>query len=138
MRASKKPRNQPDKRQKESRGAADNDHESAVAISQTEHWSGPLPSPEALSRFNEVVENGAERIMRGWEIESDHRRAMENAAVRAEIWERIIARVSAAAFAFGALALSAYAASIDQATVASVVGGSTIAAVVAAMVYTRR
>lgn len=41
-------------------------------------WTGPLPSPDALERFNQVVEGGAERIVRMAEQEGKHRRRLEN------------------------------------------------------------
>ncbi|WP_390888754.1 DUF2335 domain-containing protein [Devosia neptuniae] len=40
-------------------------------------WAGPLPPPAILDGFNHVAENGAERIFKQWETESEHRRMME-------------------------------------------------------------
>jgi uncharacterized membrane protein len=40
-------------------------------------FSGPLPHPEMLQRYNEIVPNGAERIMAQFEQQSAHRRALE-------------------------------------------------------------
>ena len=36
-------------------------------------WQGPLPSPEAVKQFDEIVESGAERIFRMAELEQQHR-----------------------------------------------------------------
>jgi uncharacterized membrane protein len=36
-------------------------------------WAGPLPSPEALEKFGEIVPNGAERVIRMAEAEQAHR-----------------------------------------------------------------
>lgn len=41
-------------------------------------WIGPLPSPEALERFNHVIPGGAERILRMTEGQAKHRRKLEN------------------------------------------------------------
>jgi len=41
------------------------------------HFSGPLPPPEALARYNDVVPNGAERIFAMVERQSAHRESLE-------------------------------------------------------------
>lgn len=51
----------------------------------TQNWSGPLPPPEALARFDEIIPNGAERILRMTEQEQAHRLASESAALDANI-----------------------------------------------------
>ena len=44
-------------------------------------WSGPLPAPADLLAFDEIIQNGAERIMRMSELEQQHRIAMESLEV---------------------------------------------------------
>ena len=46
-------------------------------------WVGPLPPPSVLSGFNEVIENGAERIFQMAEKEQIHRISYENAELEA-------------------------------------------------------
>jgi uncharacterized membrane protein len=50
-----------------------------------QNWSGPLPPPEALARFDQIIPNGAERILRMTEQEQAHRLATESAALNANI-----------------------------------------------------
>ena len=58
----------------------------SVAAAQIEKsFSGPLPPPEILVRYNEAVPNGAERIIVMAEKQSDHRMQLENQVVRADI-----------------------------------------------------
>ena len=47
---------------------------------QQESWSGPLPPPDVLLEYN-FVENGAERIFRMAERQSEHRMRMEDKAL---------------------------------------------------------
>ena len=54
-------------------------------ISIKQSFSGPLPPPEVLGRYSEVVENGAERIMRKFEKQTDHRMELENFAIKNQI-----------------------------------------------------
>lgn len=44
-------------------------------------FSGPLPPPEVLARYNEVVPNGAERILAMAERQSAHRESLESRVV---------------------------------------------------------
>lgn len=57
-----------------------------IAVSR-QQWSGPLPPPEALARFNEIVPNGAERIFKMAEDEQAHRITSENTGLVASIAE---------------------------------------------------
>lgn len=98
-------------------------------------WSGPLPSSESIDRFNQVADHGGDRIIAEWEAEAAHRRAFERRALTAEITERILGRIFAFVFAMGALGTAAWCAYLGHPGAASVIGGATIAAVVAALVY---
>lgn len=44
---------------------------------QQEHYSGPLPHPDALARYDEIVPGAAERIIRMAEKEMEHRHENE-------------------------------------------------------------
>lgn len=45
-------------------------------------WSGPLPAPADLLAFNQIIQNGAERIMQMTELEQKHRISMESIQVK--------------------------------------------------------
>lgn len=47
-------------------------------------WQGPLPPPNVVKAFDNVVENGAERIFRMAEKEQEHRHRMEGLQADAE------------------------------------------------------
>lgn len=101
-------------------------------------WAGPLPPPQLLRQFDDVVADGAERIMRQWEGESGHRRAMERR--EAEIFARadLLGRLFAFAFVLLALAVTAVAITHAQPFVAAILGGTTIASIVWAFLRTHR
>lgn len=44
---------------------------------QQMQWSGPLPPPAALEKFNEIIPNGADRIVKMAEAEQLHRHEYE-------------------------------------------------------------
>ncbi len=50
-------------------------------ISASYSFSGPLPPPELLARYNDVVPNGAERIMQMAEHQQTHRQDLEKTVI---------------------------------------------------------
>lgn len=50
-----------------------------------QQWAGPLPPPGALSQFDSIIPNGAERIMAMVEREQQHRIDQESAILEATI-----------------------------------------------------
>jgi uncharacterized membrane protein len=58
-------------------------HNQGQMLSQ--QWSGPLPPPAALDQFNQIIPNGAERIMAMVEREQEHRISGEKAILQATI-----------------------------------------------------
>jgi len=51
------------------------------AVTQSISFSGPLPPPGLLKQYNDVIPNGAERIMAMAERQSAHREALEDKVV---------------------------------------------------------
>jgi uncharacterized membrane protein len=103
-----------------------------------EAWVGPLPPPQFLQQFDDVVDNGAERIMRQWEKESDHRREMERQEMRVFTRADLLGRLFSFAFVLAALAVTIVAILFDQPWVAAILGGTTIASIVWAFMKTHR
>lgn len=56
----------------------------ALSVRQETRHSGPLPSPEMLSHCNEIIPNGAERIMAMAEAQSAHRKELEKMVVTSQ------------------------------------------------------
>jgi len=48
-------------------------------------FSGPLPLPNLIARYNEIIPNGAERIMAMAERQSAHREQMEARVVNGNV-----------------------------------------------------
>lgn len=58
-------------------------------VSRCKTHSGPLPAPEDLAIYNQVIPNGAERIMQMAEKQIDHRMKMERVTIPWEIVQNI-------------------------------------------------
>ena len=61
----------------------------AVSIQQTKQelsiHSGPLPTPEQLIKYNEATPNAADRIIKMAEKQLDHRKHLEEMAIRTQV-----------------------------------------------------
>jgi uncharacterized membrane protein len=87
-----------------------------------------------LADFDDVVKNGAERIMTAWESETAHRQGLERRNLRYSALDAILGKVFALIFVLVALGVSAYAASIGAELLGVVLGGGVIGSVVWAFV----
>ena len=77
----------------------------AIAVQRTEHFSGPLPRPDHLEQYAVLIENGAERIMKQSEDQTDHRIRSERNIVNWTLFQSIIGQLIAAALAVAAMYL---------------------------------
>jgi uncharacterized membrane protein len=56
-----------------------------TTVTQSVSFSGPLPPPGLLAKYNEVIPNGAERIMAMAERQSAHRESLEAKVVEGNV-----------------------------------------------------
>jgi uncharacterized membrane protein len=56
-----------------------------AAVTQAVSFSGPLPHPALLAKYNEVIPDGAERIMAMAERQSVHRESLESQVVAGNV-----------------------------------------------------
>jgi uncharacterized membrane protein len=95
-------------------------------------WQAPIPPPEIVRGYNEVIENGAERLFAQFETEATERRALTRRGQTHNFVIQLVARLFALIFALSALGVAAYALSLGHEIAATVIGGASIAMVVAA------
>lgn len=58
---------------------------SSLTQVQAEFFSGPIPPPSYLARYNDVVPNGADRIISMAERQSVHRESLETTVVNGNV-----------------------------------------------------
>lgn len=58
-----------------------------IRVAQLQQWSGPLPAPADLEKFNQIIPNGADRIVAMAEKEQEHRIEYEKVGLSATISE---------------------------------------------------
>jgi uncharacterized membrane protein len=55
-----------------------------ITLFRLDHYQGPIPPPELLAKFNDLVPNGAERIFCQFEAQSEHRRSLEKLVITSD------------------------------------------------------
>lgn len=71
------------------------DEEEAEIITRASSWSGPLPSPDSLREFEEIVPGSADRLITMVEKQGNHRMEIEKRVVDGEskrAWVDLLAR----------------------------------------------
>jgi len=56
-----------------------------VATTTAQHFSGPLPPPQILEKYNQVVPDAADRIIAMAESQSKHRQQLEIKVIESEV-----------------------------------------------------
>jgi len=62
-------------------------------------FSGPLPPPEVLARYNEIVPNAADRILVMAEKQAEHRQFLERTVIKSDTRQSIVGLTLAAVLA---------------------------------------
>jgi uncharacterized membrane protein len=101
-----------------------------VLHAESTSFSGPIPPPGILEKYNEIIPNGAERIMAMAEKQSAHRESIEKRVIDGEVASQT--RGSWFAFIITVLAISGGVFLIEQGKSAS--GLTTIITSVAGLV----
>lgn len=104
-----------------------------TGVSQS--FSGPLPHPEILRKFDEVVPGAAERIIKMAEDQSFHRKELEKKVIDSDIarskWGQILGFV----IAIAGLGVSAIVAVYGNAIVGGIISVGTLASLVGVFMY---
>ena len=61
--------------------------------------SGPIPPPQILQQYNNIVPDAAERIIRMAEKQSDHRMALENKVVNSNLVKSYLGMIAGSSIA---------------------------------------
>lgn len=106
----------------------------AIAIQIASYVRGPLPPPDVLGKYGDAVEDGAERIFRQYELQSDHRMRLENYVIREELRQSFRGQILGFILSIFGLMLSGVLACLGHEIIAGILGGSTIVSLTAVFV----
>lgn len=102
----------------------------SLLYQQIQHFSGPLPSPEMLKKYNEILPNAAERVFRMAEKAQDHYEETEKKLVDLEIKKVPKGQNHAFMIAITGIVGAVICAFLGQVTIGSIIGGATLISVV--------
>lgn len=75
-----------------------------VVEQRLEHYSGPIPHPDVLAKYGEIVPNMPERLLAKFEQQADHRMALERLVIAGDVKRANWGLVSAVVFGLCVLA----------------------------------
>ena len=101
-------------------------------------FSGPIPPPELLAGYNNVLTNGAERIVSMAERQSNHRMQLENHVIKEELRQSEKGQNFALAIAILGLILASGLAILGHETIAGIFGTTTIVGLVTVFVIGKK
>lgn len=98
-------------------------------------WSGPLPSPQTLKEYNQVIPNMAERILDSFESQTKHRIQIEKEIVFSRSENMKKGQLFAFIIAMCLIILSLYCVYVSAYWLAGTICGTTITAYASAFIY---
>lgn len=94
-----------------------------IAVSHQEHFSGPLPPPFVLQKYNDVVPGAAERILMMAEQQSKHRMELEKKVIESDIQKSNLGQRFAFVIVVLGLLIAAYLGVNGHEVAAAAIGG---------------
>jgi uncharacterized membrane protein len=101
-------------------------------------YSGPIPHPDIAKGWNDIVENGAERIMKQAETQLNHRIELEDFAVREQHRQSSRGQLFGLIIALVCIGAATFLSINGHDVVAGLIGGSTILGLVTVFVTGKR
>lgn len=108
-----------------------------LVVSQHMH-AGPIPDPETLFRYNEIIPNGADRIMSMAENQQKHRLDIEKRVVRSNNVQSYLGQIFGFLIGLGALGAAVYMTLHDKPWPGGVLGLGAIAGLVSVFVIGKK
>jgi uncharacterized membrane protein len=106
-----------------------------VQQTSVQSFSGPLPPPEVLKRFDDIVPGAAERIIKMAEAQSEHRKDLEKKVIESDIsrskWGQILGFIISIVGLISATIVSIYGNQIAG----GLIGIGTLASLVGVFMY---
>lgn len=115
-----------------------NNTPSSISVTKTELWAAPLPHPEILREYNEIIPGGAERILAMAESQSQHRMGMEDRALTANLVRAGRGQWFGFIISMVALAIGAYGLYNGHEIGGGIIGGGGLTALVSLFVIGKR
>lgn len=104
-------------------------------VVQSQSFSGPLPHPEILKKFDDVVPGAAERIIKMAEEQSAHRKDLERKVIESDIARSRWGQILGFFIAIIGLSVSAIVSIYGSPFAGGIIGVGTLASLVGVFMY---
>lgn len=101
-------------------------------------FSGPLPPPEVLERYDKIVPGSARRLLAMAEKQAEHRQSVERKIVQSDVTNSRIGLVFGLLIGLGGLTAATIISLFGNPATGGVIGFATIASMVVSFVYGSR
>jgi uncharacterized membrane protein len=105
-----------------------------IAVSQTIIRQGPLPDPRELAAYNQIIPNGADRIMKMAEAQSAHRIQIESLVIGEQQKQSSRGQLFGLIIGLAGLGLGSYVGVSGQPWLGGIIAGGTVVSLVYAFV----
>lgn len=109
-----------------------------IAVTKQELFAGPMPPPDILQKYNEIVPDAAERILTMAEKQSEHRQYLEKKVIDGRNRDSLLGIIAGTIVCLGAMAVSALLATSGHETTAAILVGTTLVSLVSTFIYGTR
>lgn len=108
------------------------------SVSVTMMHAGPLPDPQSLSSYDQLIPNGADRIMKMAEKQQDHRMKIESTAIGRQTFQSFMGQVFGFLIGLAGIGSGTFLAYNGFTTVGTVIAGGTVVSLVSVFVIGRK
>ncbi len=98
-------------------------------------WSGPLPPPQILQRYEEIVPGAADRILKMTEKQMNHRIDLEKTVIKGDSKRSYLGLIAGFIVAISAIGGAIYLAANGHGLAGGVIGGSATVGLASVFVY---
>lgn len=106
---------------------------SIVSIQHRSH-SGPLPDADTLIKYDSVIPNGADRIMKMAEVQQSHRMSMENKVITSQSSQSKLGQIFGLIIGIVGIGSGTFLAAMGETTVGGIIAGGTVVSLVSVFV----
>lgn len=109
-----------------------------ISIKRSSLFSGPIPPPEILKGYNEIIRDGAERIFEMAEKQSNHRITLEAEVIKEELRQSSRGQIFGFILGFVGLGLATALAILGHEAIAGIFGTTTLIGLVTVFVIGKK
>ena len=109
-----------------------------LSVSKQMSFSGPIPPPQFLEKYNEIFPGAAEIIIKMAKEQAEHRQALEKTVIHSDIRNSLLGLVFGLIIGLSGLAAGTFLIISGYQTTGAIIGGGTLSGLVGTFIYGSR